>query len=266
MRRAHTLARNALSSPACRLQFTTSAVANESVFENLGGTLIVSNASWKDTVHKAVKEGTLSFGFSAGGPTKAMPRSRGWRLIDVGNTPSRSGRLLRRMAGQRPRVLSPHASKSPHLPPAGGCLFPYYIGVSGALRDGQILTGAQSRRAEGKAVSLLRLLGGYALPTRLAMSPWPPSLRAPRPVPHRAANTKVGGSSAGSLLAVCLTSGMRLDDITEFSLRLMADCRLHGTRGRLGEVLARTLHKHLPEDAHTKVQGKAYVSGNRKGA
>ncbi|KFM26326.1 hypothetical protein F751_4819 [Auxenochlorella protothecoides] len=135
------------------------AVANESVFENLGGTLIVSNASWKDTVHKAVKEGTLSFGFSA-----------------------------------------------------GGCLFPYYIGVSGALRDGQILT----------------------------------------------ANTKVGGSSAGSLLAVCLTSGMRLDDITEFSLRLMADCRLHGTRGRLGEVLARTLHKHLPEDAHTKVQGKAY--------
>ncbi|KAL6776490.1 hypothetical protein ACKKBG_A21345 [Auxenochlorella protothecoides x Auxenochlorella symbiontica] len=160
MRRAHTLARNALSSSACRLQFTTSAVANESVFENLGGTLIVSNASWKDTVHKAVKEGTLSFGFSA-----------------------------------------------------GGCLFPYYIGVSGALRDGQILT----------------------------------------------ANTKVGGSSAGSLLAVCLTSGMRLDDITEFSLRLMADCRLHGTRGRLGEVLARTLHKHLPEDAHTKVQGKAYI-------
>lgn len=44
----------------------------------------------------------------------------------------------------------------------------------------------------------------------------------------------MGGASAGSLLAACLKSGMPLDSVVEANLRLMADLRAGGTRGRLG--------------------------------
>lgn len=45
---------------------------------------------------------------------------------------------------------------------------------------------------------------------------------------------KIGGASAGSLLAACIKSGMPLDNIVEQNLRLLADLRQGGTRGRLG--------------------------------
>ena len=46
--------------------------------------------------------------------------------------------------------------------------------------------------------------------------------------------TKLGGASAGSLMAACVKSGMSMDEITEQCMRLMHDCRVNGTRGRLG--------------------------------
>ena len=45
---------------------------------------------------------------------------------------------------------------------------------------------------------------------------------------------KVGGASAGSLLAACLKSGLPLDDVVEQNLRLMSEFRRGGTRGRMG--------------------------------
>lgn len=132
-----------------------------SSFSRLGGTLVVSDAEHKDIVQRAHQEGTLSFGFSA-----------------------------------------------------GGTLFPYYIGVSGALQDGGVLTE----------------------------------------------HTKVAGASAGSLIAAVVKSGMPVDEVTEQSMRLMADLRQHGTRGRLGKVLRRFLEEHLPPDAAERCQDRAYVA------
>ncbi|KAL4443023.1 hypothetical protein ABPG77_008514 [Micractinium sp. CCAP 211/92] len=128
---------------------------------SLGGTLIVDDASYKEDVQRAMREGTLSFGFSA-----------------------------------------------------GGCLFPYYIGCAGALMDGGVLTD----------------------------------------------RVKLGGASAGSLLAACIKSGMPLDNVVEQNLRLMDDLRRGGTRGRLGAVLKSFLQDNLPEDAHEKCRGQAYVA------
>jgi hypothetical protein len=74
------------------------------------------------------------------------------------------------------------------------------------------------------------------------------------------ADTKLGGASAGSLIAACIKSGMPFDEIIEHCLRLMHDCRIHGTRGRLGPVLETFLQEHLPEDAHDRCKDKAYVA------
>jgi len=56
--------------------------------------------------------------------------------------------------------------------------------------------------------------------------------------------TKLGGASAGSLIAACVKSGMPLDEITEQCLRLMHDCRVSGTRGRLGVCAAPRHYYH----------------------
>ncbi|KAG7672396.1 hypothetical protein Ndes2526B_g09092 [Nannochloris sp. 'desiccata'] len=74
------------------------------------------------------------------------------------------------------------------------------------------------------------------------------------------ADTKLGGASAGSLIAACIKSGMPFDEIIEHCLRLMHDCRTNGTRGRLGLVLETFLKEHLPEDAHDRCKDKAYVA------
>lgn len=105
---------------------------------------------------------------------------------------------------------------------AGGCLFPYYVGVAGAMIDGGVLTGAcpaASCRPPLCPPPIIKLSA--------ALSPC-----CPRCV--SAEQVKVGGASAGSLLAACLKSGMPLDDVVEQNLRLMADLRAGGTRGRLG--------------------------------
>ena len=97
---------------------------------------------------------------------------------------------------------------------AGGCLFPYYIGVAGGLQNAGIM------RSE----------------------------------------TKLGGASAGSLIAACVKSGMASEELTELTLRLMHDCRRNGTRGRLGPVLRKFLEKNLPEDAHERCTETTFVA------
>lgn len=74
------------------------------------------------------------------------------------------------------------------------------------------------------------------------------------------ADTRLGGASAGSLIAACIKSGMPFDEIIEHCLRLMHDCRTNGTRGRLGPVLEKFLTKYLPEDAHDRCKDKAYIA------
>lgn len=44
----------------------------------------------------------------------------------------------------------------------------------------------------------------------------------------------MAGASAGALLAAGLKGGMNVDEMTEWCLRLMDDCRRHGTTGRIG--------------------------------
>lgn len=58
---------------------------------------------------------------------------------------------------------------------------------------------------------------------------------APLPLCAPAAEgVKVGGASAGSLIAAVLQSGMPLDFVTEQCMRFMADLRDNGARGRMG--------------------------------
>lgn len=49
----------------------------------------------------------------------------------------------------------------------------------------------------------------------------------------------------------------------EGCLRVSADCRLNGTRGRLRTVLERIAQELLPEDAHVHCSGKAFVAITR---
>ena len=49
----------------------------------------------------------------------------------------------------------------------------------------------------------------------------------------------------------------------EGCLRLMADCRTHGTHGRLKSVLHRFAEELLPENAHNLCSGKAFISITR---
>ncbi|CAL5219418.1 g1247 [Coccomyxa viridis] len=72
--------------------------------------------------------------------------------------------------------------------------------------------------------------------------------------------TPLAGSSAGSLIAACYHSGLTAKTVTEACLVLADDCRVNGTRGRLGEVLSTFLHDLLPEDAHERCRNKTFVA------
>jgi hypothetical protein len=72
--------------------------------------------------------------------------------------------------------------------------------------------------------------------------------------------TKLGGASAGSLIAACVHSGMSASEITSRCLELMRDLRVGGTRGRLGPVLEAFLKEYLPEDAHERCTGLTHVA------
>lgn len=46
--------------------------------------------------------------------------------------------------------------------------------------------------------------------------------------------TKLGGASAGSIIAACYHAGLSRDQVIDRCLALVHDCRANGTRGRLG--------------------------------
>ena len=72
--------------------------------------------------------------------------------------------------------------------------------------------------------------------------------------------TRLAGASAGSLIAACVNSGLSMDVVLSKCQALMEDCRVHGTRGRLGIVLEKFLQETLPEDAHLRCNGKTHVA------
>ena len=71
--------------------------------------------------------------------------------------------------------------------------------------------------------------------------------------------TPLAGASAGSLIAACYHSGLSTETVTEACLVLADDCRVNGTRGRLGDVLSTFLHDLLPDDAHERCRDKTFV-------
>ena len=73
-------------------------------------------------------------------------------------------------------------------------------------------------------------------------------------------DTKLGGASAGSLIAACVNSGLSMDIVHDKCLLLMKDCRENGSRGRLGPLLETFLRETLPEDAHERCSGKTHVA------
>jgi hypothetical protein len=73
----------------------------------------------------------------------------------------------------------------------------------------------------------------FLSPSHKARLPARPPTRLPFLHPP-ADKVKLGGASAGSLLAACIKSGMPLDSLVEQNMKLMHDLRQGGTRGRLG--------------------------------
>jgi hypothetical protein len=148
---------------------------------------------------------------------RALSVLRGAQQLDLKQWTARLGGTLI-VDDEEHRTIVQEAWKQGNLSfgfSAGGCLFGYYLGVSGALMDAGIIN---------------------------------------------ASTTKLGGASAGSLIAACVGSGMSMEQVTEQTLRLMEDCRRNGTRGRLGPVLEQFLDRNLPEDAHERCNGRIYIA------
>ncbi|XP_018326374.1 1-acylglycerol-3-phosphate O-acyltransferase Pnpla3 isoform X2 [Agrilus planipennis] len=85
--------------------------------------------------------------------------------------------------------------------------------------------------------------------------------------PHLLLN-KISGASAGAIAACCLLCDLPLGGITSHILRVAQEAR----KGSLGpfhptfniqRILHEGLDKHLPEDAHLRVNGKLHISLTR---
>eukprot|EP00210_Caulerpa_lentillifera_P008685 g8284.t1 len=76
-------------------------------------------------------------------------------------------------------------------------------------------------------------------------------------------DTKMAGSSAGSLISAFYHAGMSPEELMEGCLRVSHDCRLNGTRGRLRFVLEDVVRIMLPDDAHLQCSGKAFIAITR---
>lgn len=76
-------------------------------------------------------------------------------------------------------------------------------------------------------------------------------------------DTKIGGASAGSLIAACYHSGIGTKAATDACLLLAAELRNNGTRGRLKSNLRIFLEDLLPADVHERCTNRAYISVTR---
>ncbi|KAK8941869.1 hypothetical protein KSP40_PGU016471 [Platanthera guangdongensis] len=72
--------------------------------------------------------------------------------------------------------------------------------------------------------------------------------------------TPLAGSSAGAIVCVVISSGSSMKDALQATKILAEDCRLNGTAFRLGEVLRNVLNEFLPEDVHTRSNGRVRIA------
>ncbi|KAF9604896.1 hypothetical protein IFM89_011178 [Coptis chinensis] len=68
--------------------------------------------------------------------------------------------------------------------------------------------------------------------------------------------TPLAGSSAGAIVCVVIASGSSMKEALEATKVLAEDCQLRGTAFHLGAVLRELLVKFLPDDVHTRSNGR----------
>ncbi|XP_039145868.1 LOW QUALITY PROTEIN: uncharacterized protein LOC120283293 [Dioscorea cayenensis subsp. rotundata] len=72
--------------------------------------------------------------------------------------------------------------------------------------------------------------------------------------------TPLSGSSAGAIVCAVIASGSSMQEALRATKILADDCRLNGTAFRLGAVLRDVLNNFLPDDAHTRSNGRVRVA------
>ncbi|XP_052206060.1 uncharacterized protein LOC127810561 [Diospyros lotus] len=72
--------------------------------------------------------------------------------------------------------------------------------------------------------------------------------------------TPLAGSSAGAIVCAVIASGASMQEALRATKILAEDCRLRGTAFRLGAVLRDVLDKFLPDDVHTRSNGRVRVA------
>ncbi|KAJ6809493.1 putative patatin-like phospholipase domain-containing protein 1 [Iris pallida] len=72
--------------------------------------------------------------------------------------------------------------------------------------------------------------------------------------------TPLAGSSAGAIVCATIASGNTMEEALQATKILAEDCRLNGTAFRLGAVLRNLLDVFLPDDVHTKCNGRVRVA------
>ncbi|XP_030475719.2 uncharacterized protein LOC115692889 [Syzygium oleosum] len=72
--------------------------------------------------------------------------------------------------------------------------------------------------------------------------------------------TPLAGSSAGAIVCAVIASGASMEEALMATKVLAEDCRRRGTAFRLGAVLRDVLDKFLPEDAHTRSNGRVRIA------
>ncbi|XP_039174266.1 patatin-like phospholipase domain-containing protein 2 [Eucalyptus grandis] len=72
--------------------------------------------------------------------------------------------------------------------------------------------------------------------------------------------TPLAGSSAGAIVCAVIASGASMEEALVATKVLAEDCRRRGTAFRLGAVLREVLDNFLPEDAHTRSNGRVRIA------
>jgi hypothetical protein len=151
-----------------------------------------------------------------------------------------------RGANRRPSLLQPVARCPPSPPAAGG-----WAPLSAAPT---LLTPAAAALRDG-TLGFSFSAGGLLFPYYIGVVG---ELRAAGALTPGL--SRLGGASAGALIAACTSAGLSEAALLDATLRLCADCRANGTRFRLRGVLEPFLQALLPEDAHVRCSGRAHVA------
>ncbi|CAI8591504.1 unnamed protein product [Vicia faba] len=72
--------------------------------------------------------------------------------------------------------------------------------------------------------------------------------------------TPLAGSSAGAIVCAVIASGASMEEALSATKVLAEDCRSRGTAFRLGAVLRDILQEFLPDDIHTRSNGRIRVA------